>query len=188
MRLPPYGILKAQAGVVLLAALMFLIMLALLAYNAAQVGVMEERMAGNSHKRDLAFQSAESVLSYVENSVIPNIGATLTQPTTNLPTISQPSPGANTVLIGAGLYQINSCNPNTFNYWSPNGAGDYDCKGVLRQFNWSAAGATLSYAGASYIVERLPNVNTTTQQYRVTAYGVDPNSAAVVIVQAMYAY
>ena len=54
--------LTKQKGATLFTALMFLIMLTVLGVNVAQLSVSEERMAGNTRNRDLAFQAASSAL------------------------------------------------------------------------------------------------------------------------------
>lgn len=60
---------KRQAGAVLFTALIFLIMLMLLGSSAMQTSSLEERMAGNTRNRDLAFQAAEAALKQAENTL-----------------------------------------------------------------------------------------------------------------------
>ncbi len=55
-------ILKKQSGAVLIVGLIFLVVLTMLGITAMQVGAMEERMAGNSRDRSLAFQASEAGL------------------------------------------------------------------------------------------------------------------------------
>ncbi len=55
-----------QAGVALITGLIFLVMLTLLAITAMQSTTLEERMAGNSRSRDLAFQGAEAAVRAAE--------------------------------------------------------------------------------------------------------------------------
>lgn len=54
----------SQQGAALIVALIFLAVLALLGITAAQTTQLEERMAGNTRDRDLAFQSAEAALRW----------------------------------------------------------------------------------------------------------------------------
>jgi len=51
-----------QQGVALIMALLFLLITTLLGVSAMQSSVMEERMAGNMHDHNMAFQAAESGL------------------------------------------------------------------------------------------------------------------------------
>ena len=55
-----------QSGSALFVGLIFLVILSLLGVTALQVGILEERMAGNSRDRNLAFQAAESALRDAE--------------------------------------------------------------------------------------------------------------------------
>lgn len=58
-----------QGGAALFISLMFLIVLTLIGLSAANVGIMQERMAGNIRESNLAFQAAESVLRGIERRV-----------------------------------------------------------------------------------------------------------------------
>jgi type IV pilus assembly protein PilX len=51
-----------QRGAVLIMALLLVVVLTMLGVSAMQGAVMEERMAGNAHDHNMAFQSAESGL------------------------------------------------------------------------------------------------------------------------------
>lgn len=54
--------LKHQQGAALIFALVFLLMLTLIGVTASKVTGLEERMAGNTRERDLAFEAAEAAL------------------------------------------------------------------------------------------------------------------------------
>jgi type IV pilus assembly protein PilX len=58
-----------QSGAVLFVGLILLVMLTLLGITALQVSTLEERMAGNSRDRNLAFQAAESALRDAERDI-----------------------------------------------------------------------------------------------------------------------
>ena len=58
-----------QRGAALFISLMFLIVLTLIGLSAANVGLMQERMAGNVRESNLAFQAAESTLREVESRI-----------------------------------------------------------------------------------------------------------------------
>jgi type IV pilus assembly protein PilX len=55
-----------QHGVTLIVSLFFMIILAMLGVAIANVSILEERMAGNTRNRDLAFQAAEAALRDAE--------------------------------------------------------------------------------------------------------------------------
>jgi type IV pilus assembly protein PilX len=57
---------KNQSGVVLLVSLIMLLLLTLIGVTGSQVTGFEEKMAGNSTDRNLAFQAAEAALSAAE--------------------------------------------------------------------------------------------------------------------------
>lgn len=58
-----------QRGAVLFVSLMFLIILTLIGLSAANVGILQERMAGNVYDSNIAFQRAEAVLRDVEQRI-----------------------------------------------------------------------------------------------------------------------
>jgi type IV pilus assembly protein PilX len=173
-----------QKGATLFTALIFLIMLSLLGLNAAQMSTLEERMSGNTRSRDLAFQAAEAALKHVEQNLASGENIHLLIPA--------PTNTTSGTVAAAGLRAINVCLPNSADYWNGNGAPD--CTGTTQQYAWSSTTArtpshSLNQVASQpmYVVERLPNVGTT-EKYRVTARGVGGDSAAVVILQAMFSY
>lgn len=170
---------KNQRGATLFTALIFLIMLMLLGVNAAQMSTMEERMAGNTRNRDLAFQAAEAALKHVEQNL--HMGEKIKDLAFD-----------GTV---AGLRAFDACLPNTADYWNGNGA--FDCNGNTQQYAWSINTArkpihtlTLNQDDTinatlqpMYVVEKVG-----TNQYRVTARGLGGDGESVVILQAMLEY
>ena len=62
----PFG---KQKGAVLFVSLMFLILLTLIGLSAANVGILQERMAGNVRESNIAFQRAEATLRGIERRV-----------------------------------------------------------------------------------------------------------------------
>ncbi|MDX1625070.1 MAG: PilX N-terminal domain-containing pilus assembly protein [Wenzhouxiangellaceae bacterium] len=58
-----------QRGAALFIALMFLIILTLIGVSAANVGIMQERMAGSVRDSNIAFQRAEATLRGVEQRI-----------------------------------------------------------------------------------------------------------------------
>lgn len=171
--------LQKQKGVTLLIALVFFTVLTLLGLTAAQTMNQEERMAGNSRNRDMAFQAAEAALNAAEK---------------NVPTFPAMFP-ANTIETpgSGGEYTFSLCMPNSQVFWS--GSSAKDCKNVTKAgFNWNAVNATKAITGIpevaeqpKYIVEKMPDI-AGARQYRVTARGVGGDVTAVVILQAVFTY
>src|SRR6056297_695776 len=57
-------------GAALFISLMFLIILTLLGISAANVGILQERMAGNVRETNIAFQNAEATLREIEQRLV----------------------------------------------------------------------------------------------------------------------
>jgi len=71
----------AEAGVALPVVLIFLVMMLILGVTAIRNVTLGEKMAGNLHNQQLAFQAAEAGLRYCENAlqgVVPTGGTTPT--------------------------------------------------------------------------------------------------------------
>lgn len=83
--------LRRQQGATLVVALIFLAILALLGVTAAQTTQLEERMAGNTRDRDMAFQATEAALTYAS---------------------------ANMAALSAGAPLINTAADNGAAYWN----------------------------------------------------------------------
>lgn len=169
-----------QKGVALIVALVFLAVLALLGVTIARNSTMEERMAGNTRDRDLAFQAAEAALKDAEVDLFP--GA---DPVTNPGLVGNAFDGSTPGLI---TYVANA---NDTTYW--------------KAYNWNGASQEATAALANvivkprYVIEKKPNTITpatpplvpapvTVQHYRVTARGVGATPDAVVILQAEYEF
>ncbi|MFC1602018.1 PilX N-terminal domain-containing pilus assembly protein [Pseudomonadota bacterium] len=69
--------MNKQQGAVLIIALLFLLIVTLLGVSAMQSSVMEERMAGNMHDHNMAFQAAESGLKDGWDWLLPLTGRPL---------------------------------------------------------------------------------------------------------------
>lgn len=178
---------KKQEGATLFTGLMFLIMLSLMVASTSKTSVYEERMAGNSKNRSAAFQVAESTLTYVDGNFLS--GENISNLFSGYVPVDTVTGGS--VAGQSGLRKVNTCLPNSIDYW--NGAGANDCNGDLVSFSWAGAGAsrspTISYAGVAaqpqYVVERYPD-DGANEKYRVTVRAVGGTSDAVVVLQAMY--
>ena len=147
-----------QRGVTLIVALIFLAILMLLGVTVAQTSSLEERMAGNTRDRDLAFQSAEAALKDAE--------ADLTGFLANAFDGSTP-----------GLIAFDAATSNNATYWNA-----YDWEDASQ-----AASTDLTDVAEQprYVIEKLPD-SVTTRRFRITARGVGANTNTVVILQAGY--
>ncbi|WP_445370423.1 pilus assembly PilX family protein [Methylomonas sp. HW2-6] len=147
-----------QRGVVLFTALIFLVALMLIGNNAVQNSGLEERMAGNTRNRDMAFQAAEAALK--------NAGNTLTTWRVG------PWSGA----VPAGLVN-NPSHANDSSYWG----------NIANWASYKSYTVTGVAENPRYIIEKLPNVGTV-EHYRVTTRAVGGDTSAVVILQAAFSY
>ena len=66
---------KAERGLSLVTTLMFMVAALVLGVSVLGVGVMQERVIGNTKDRDLAFQAAEAALRDAEADIVANLNA-----------------------------------------------------------------------------------------------------------------
>lgn len=156
--------LNRQRGITLVMGLIFLAVLTLLSVAAMRGTLLEERMAGNSRDRDLAFQSAELALRAGE-------GVLLGVP---VPVFSLNT--ANTPRIAAGAQR---------DYWM----STHDW---INQATAVASVPAGTAAAPRFVIEQINVVGGFgikpggDSVYRVTARGVGRNPNTVVILQAVF--
>lgn len=154
-----------QQGVTLIISLIFLAILMLLGVTAAQTSMMEERMAGNTRDRNLAFQSADAVLKVADTALN-------ALPKDAKGKITAPFDGT---VVGYPVY--NAADANDVAYWNA--------------YNWAGASILAGTALVNvdsqprYIIQ-LISETATIQRFRITARGVGSSDGTVVIVQAGY--
>ena len=72
----PRSVAYSQKGISLVVSLLILVMVTLLALSVVNTSVFEERMAGNTRDRSLAFESAEYAMreaqDFLSNAVLPS--------------------------------------------------------------------------------------------------------------------
>jgi len=143
--------------------MIFLTLLILVGTSAMMNTNLEERMAGNTRNRDLAFEAAEAALRHAES--------TLTTWRT-------------AVFDGtaAGLLPYDATRTNDHEYWG----NTYNWTSSYRTLP-DAQKLSQVAAQPQYVVQRMPDI-LTTEYYRVTARGVGGDANAVVILQALYTY
>lgn len=146
-----------QHGATMIVALIFLVILTLLGTTVASNNTLQERMAGNTRNRDLAFQAAEHALRAGQ---------------ANLAAFADGSAASLN-----GLIAYNAATPNTTAQWRDSWpSGSQSVSGLAGVCN-----------NPSYVVEQMPDDPTGNQYYRVTSRGVGAcNSNATVILQAMF--
>jgi len=180
-----------QRGAALIVALIFLIVLSMLGVTVANNNTLQEKMAGNTRQRDLAFQAAEQALEVAHDVMV--LGSASTSPANPKPALKKyiedvvggVTPGA----LPAGLLLNGASHDNDLAYWK-------------ETFDWSASTDSVATSGMTtgllasaprYVVEQMPTANfgspaTTKHYYRITARGIGKSTDAVVILQTMYEF
>lgn len=168
MKRHPISRNSRQRGVTLIMALVFLLVLAGLGAWAAVNNSLQERMAGNTRNRDVAFQAAEAALKEAE--------ATLTTWRT------QPFDGTQN-----GLLAYNATDANDLNHWRSDTQ--------WASYRTATASNAQVASAARYVVHKLPNTENPTnpgqfnvENYRITARAVGGDANAMVIVQSIVTY
>lgn len=167
----------SQRGAVLLVSLVMLLILTLIGMSAIGITTLDTKIANNSRDRQMAFTAAESAL---------NIGGNVLSPSqTSYPSSS--TSGYLTSSPATSWWQT-----ATSSWWSTNGA-------TLSEFS----GRTENSSKPQYVIEppkmsqtnggnqlvndiSLGTIKPVTQYYRLTARGVGPGGATVML-QAVYA-
>jgi type IV pilus assembly protein PilX len=161
---------QAQRGIVLVMVLMFLVVLTLLGMAAMRGTLLEERMAGNSRDRDLAFQSSEAALRAGEAVLAGAVLPAMAAGTANTPRIAE---GTQTAYWQA---THDWDGESTSLPAVPDGTAEAP-RYVIEELSVTAASG-----GGGLGVGALGDEGV----YRVTARGVGSNPNTVVILQAIY--
>lgn len=172
---------RQERGAALIIALIFLTLLTMLGVTVASNNSLQERMAGNTRQRDIAFQAAEHALKAAD-LVINN-------------TASAERLYIDAVIAGSTL-------PTQPDHLLLNGdAHDNDADYWRNTFDWTSTSSVqvtgitsgLISANPRYVIEQMPSAPcpphpTDCHYYRVTARGVGKAAEAAVILQAMYRF
>lgn len=182
---------QRQRGATLVIALIFLVLLTMLGVTVANNNSLQERMAGNTRQRDLAFQAAEFALKDAETVIGDAASAeNIYIQAVIAGTLPLPARPGDLLLNG-------EVHANDAEYWKST-------------FDWSGAGSSTEVTAFSatagdlvaenprYIIEQMPTAaianpspppaTITYHFYRVTARGVGKDSNAAVILQTMYRF
>ena len=176
-----------QKGIVMVVALVMLVLITLLGLTSVRTLTIEEKMASNSYDRNIAFQSAETVLREAENiagtQALPANGPNGGFPGTAM-VCNAPNNGSCT--NGLCSTPDPTCTPRwedaTFTGW---------------QTATPAISATLAGNAPQYIIEYLgntfecepgsPSTSTDCKRYRITARSNPGADRSVVMLQSTFA-
>lgn len=197
MRLLPNRLPRHEHGATLVIALIFLVLLTLLGVTVASNNTLQERMAGNTRQRDLAFQAAEYALKAADAAVndltsaeylyINDVITSHPSPPTTATQPNQLHKEGDTVIGITDPYTIGHTNDSL--YW--NSTFPWTNNTSIEITGISSA---LAASNPRYTVEQLPpatcpeDASKTCFYYRATAHGIGKDSNAVVILQSMYKF
>jgi type IV pilus assembly protein PilX len=173
---------RRQAGAALVVGLIFLVILTLLGLTAMQTGILEERMAGNSRDRNIAFQGAEAGLRDAEHDArCQQFGGTAATVKRPIGCISGMTGATSTCTNGlcctlstSGLACVE---PSTPVYTTFTGAVTYGAY-------TSAAAWPTTTSAPQYLIEPFNFQGST--YFRISARGYGVNSSTVVVLQEVY--
>ncbi|MDB5814409.1 MAG: hypothetical protein JWN23_1526 [Rhodocyclales bacterium] len=172
MKHPPRSPGK-QKGVTLIVSMIMLLVLLLLGISASQSGGLQEKMAGGTRNREIAFEAAETALGIAQATLVANYLAaehTYTNSTGTATLVGPANEHANDASFWNGVS------------WVAATCAAAGCHTV------PAGKLTKVAAQPMYYVERLADIGSPTphQTYRITARGFGGTSDTVVIVQSIY--
>ncbi len=170
-----------QSGATLVVALIFLVLLTMIGITVATNSVVQERMAGNTRQKDLAFQWAESALQDAETAINDSTSTLRVYMDAYIAAVkagtTPPSQiaGVRVGSQGAGNDAAYWQNTSNFNW------ADGNCLGVN----------TTGNLDRRYVVDYMASASTgtpavTRYYYRITARG--KSGDAVVVLQTMYKF
>lgn len=176
-----------QRGATLVIALLILVMIMMYGIPAAMDSMQNERMAGNTRNRDLAFQAAEHALKKAETWIFTKTSTSLNALAPAAKSCSD-SPDDVDPVAGDGILPNGECHANDVAYWRD--TFDWDNNAINPS---GSIDADLVAAQPRYVVERMPDVTSgspavTKRYYRITARGIGKDSNAIVVLQTMYEY
>lgn len=173
---------RQQTGASLVIALIFLVLLTLLGVTVASNNILQERMAGNTRQRDIAFQAAEHALKAAD-SVIKNAASNERKYIDAvIAATTPPTKPAHLLLDGED-------HDNDAGYWK-----DSDVWTNTSSTEATGVSSSLVASQPRYLFEQMPtapcpdDATKTCHYFRATAWGVGKSTDTVVILQAMYRF
>lgn len=184
---------RTQGGAALLVALILLIVLSMLGVSGGMKSQMQEKMAGNTHNRDMALQAAEYALAEADEYM---------NDSTKIPALrgldcATDTPPDNFVLCETNTATLHD---NDADYWKSHAL--YTCGTNTKSVTIDdSTFRTALDAAPCYVIERLPDGTVDEpgspcpsagadicKFYRVTARGRGGVSHSPVILQSMYRF
>lgn len=185
MRNPTPQMPGSQRGMTLIISLIFLVILTILGLTVTNTNSVQNRMAGNTRQRDLAFQAAEHALKAAEAS-ISDVNSDAMKYIANVISMD---PSAATVAKPNYVLLSGELHANDAYYWK-------------ETFDWTTTGSLdvtgissdLAAANPRYTIEQMPksacpdDATKTCFYYRVTSHGVGKDSTAAAVLQGMFKF
>jgi type IV pilus assembly protein PilX len=157
----------AQQGMAIVMALVFLLILTLLAVNTTNTTIMAEKMSQNMRDSTSAFQAADAALTDAESWLTAQSSA----PTAVSTCSTSPTTPCNVWTLNAS--PLGTLSAQTTTWWTNNG----------RPYSSTLANVVTQ---PRFIIEQ-SSVVSGTYFYRITARGVGTSSNATVTLQSIYA-
>jgi type IV pilus assembly protein PilX len=192
---------RRQRGAILVIALMFLVLLTIVAVSSISGVTLEEKMAGNLRDQTTAFQAAESALRDAEIDLEPLINGTGNRD--NQPTGW--TVAARFATLCSAAFTTGVCTTGCSPACNSTGT-NYKTQAVTPAFDWTDVNKTVvygTYTGAArlpsvaqqpkYVIEYLAEKDDTslgptplTRYFRITARGWGASQTSSVTLQTIY--
>lgn len=170
-----------QRGTALIMALVFLVLLTILGLKAMDTTALEEKMTSNTKDKNVAFESAETALTFGENWLFSQINRP--QPfTSNGPHLYTPSTTDTQVWDQSGTWSSAVTYPGT-----PYAAASGGLTGVAQQPEYIIEDmGTVTESGGT-LVQSSDYQSTGNSVFRITALGFGATGVATAELQSVYA-
>ena len=177
-------------GSALVISLIILLLMTLIGITSMNTSIMEERMAGNMHNRNLAFQAAESALRKGEawiaaQTTLPDVS---TDGSSGIWKVGAPDPDLG--LVNNLAWWQESTRDGS--WWTSNAVANSGADRILD----ADGNDTVVAAQPAYVIEELPPVSGSLEAglpvdnkdiyLQVTSRGVGGDGTAVVLLQSTY--
>lgn len=170
-----------QRGTALIMALVFLVLLTILGLKAMDTTSLEEKMTSNTKDKNVAFESAETALTFGENWLFAQINRP--QPfTSNGPHLYTPSTTDTQVWDQSGTWNSAAVYPGT-----PYATASGGLTGVSQQPEYIIEDMGTVAENGGTLVQSSDYQNSGTSVFRITALGYGATGVATAELQSVYA-
>jgi type IV pilus assembly protein PilX len=170
-----------QRGTALIMALVFLVLLTILGLKAMDTTALEEKMTSNTKDKNIAFESAETALTFGENWLYGQISRP--QPfTSSGPHLFTPSTTDTPVWDQSGTWSSAVVYPGT-----PYATASGGLAGVAQQPEYIIEDMGTVVESGGTLVQSSDYQNTGNSVFRVTALGYGATGVATAELQSVYA-